>query len=144
MLDLAFVTLAVSPVGGLVVAVPLAVFQLGYPAWVLLLLGPLLSYVQVIVVDVAWSRLERWPWFQGVLRRRRNARIERLMASGGAFWATFTLAPVVGPWMVMAFMRYANVSQRRVALPILLSMLCVTTALVAACHLAPQWFAERW
>ena len=51
------------------------------------------------------------------------------MEARGAFWPTFLLAPVLGPWVVMAFMRYAQVPQRRIALPVLLGILATATIL---------------
>ena len=48
-----------------------------------------------------------------------------VIGSRGAFWVTFATTPILGPWMVMALMRWAGVSQRRVA-PAILSSLTVT------------------
>jgi hypothetical protein len=41
----------------------------------------------------------------------------------------------------MAFMRYAQVEQRRVALPILASLACTAAILASACVLVPRAFA---
>jgi hypothetical protein len=67
--------------------------------------------------------------WRDLLERRRSARIERLLQSRGGFWITFVLAPLIGPWLVMAFMRTVRVPQRRVALPIFLAMLCTAASL---------------
>jgi hypothetical protein len=90
----------------------------------------------VIAVDLAWNTLARASWWRGQLERRRNARVERLMASGGGFWITFVLAPTVGPWVVMAFLRYAQVPQRRVVAPILLALLTTATIVAIGCSWA--------
>lgn len=140
-LDLAYVALAVNPFGGLLIAIPFAVFKLDYPFWLVLLSGPPLAYVQVVVTDLAGSLLEKWPWWKRMLERKRSPRITRLMEGKGAFWSTFLTAPLVGPWVVMAFMRYAGVPQRRIALPILMSMLVVTLLASVGCYLVPSWFA---
>jgi hypothetical protein len=131
----AFVTLAINPLGGLLVAIPFAVFKLGWPAWLAVVAGTPLAYVQVLAVDLGWSQLTRIGGFYRFLDRRRSPRIERLTASRGNFWLTLICAPMIGPWLVMAFMRYAQVPQRRVALPILLGIL------VIACTFLPMLFA---
>jgi hypothetical protein len=142
LLDWTYVAIAIEPFGGILVAIPLAVFALAYPLWLIVVTAPLLAYVQVLVVDLAWSGLLRWGWFGRLLERKRSPRVERLLASRGGFWLTFGLTPLVGPWVVMAFMRYAHVPQRRVAAPILLSLLAVTLATTAICLLVPEWFPE--
>lgn len=135
--DYAFVTLAVNPIGGLLVAIPFAVFKLGYPAWLAVIAGTPLAYVQVLAVDLGWTWLARIPGWHRFLERRRSPRVERLVAAGGRFWITLVLAPLLGPWLVMAFMRYAQVPQRKVALPILLGLSVIATAIGLACALAP-------
>jgi hypothetical protein len=140
--DLAFVTLAINPVGGLLIAIPFAVFQLGYPAWLTVAAGVPLAYVQVIVIDLAWTQLARIPAWHRFLERRRNARVERLIAAPSRFWLTLLFAPLLGPWLVMAFMRYAQVPQRRVALPILLGLLVSAVGIALACVLVPRLFGR--
>ena len=142
LLDLTYAFLAFQPFGGLLVAIPLGVLKLGYPWWITVLTGPPLAYLQVVVVDGLWSLLERWPWFLRTLERRRSPRIERLLAGGAGFWATFVAAPLVGPWAVMAFLRYGRIPQRRAALPILLAMLVVSVGITAVCVWAPAAFSE--
>jgi hypothetical protein len=140
-LDWTYVFLGVEPLGGILASVPFGLLVLQYPVWLVLVTSPLLAYVQVVVVDVAWTGLERMAWWRGFLDRRRSPRVERLLAGRGAFWSTFAAAPLVGPWAVMAFMRYARVPQRRVALPILLSMTAVSLVTTALCLLVPALFA---
>lgn len=139
---MSYVALAILPVGGILLAVPLALLHLDYPIWLVLLTAPALAYIQVLIVDLGWSALERWPWWRRVLERRRSRRVERLVESRGAFWATFFAAGLISPWVVMAFMRYARLPQRRVALPIYLAMLTVTIVATAICVFVPEWFSR--
>jgi hypothetical protein len=138
--DVVFALLAVNPVGGLLVAIPFAVLKLHYPAWLAIALGTPLAYLQVPVVDMSWSALVRIRGWRRFLDRQRSARVERLMASRGAFWVTFAATPFLGPWLVMALMRYARVEQRRVALPILVSLACIAAAVALACTFVPAAF----
>jgi hypothetical protein len=140
--DLAFALLAANPFGGLLVAIPFAVLKLHYPTWLATVVGAPLAYFQVVVVDAGWSLLARIPGWQRFIERRRSARIGRLVASRGGFWITFFATPIVAPWLVMAFMRYAQVRQRRVALPILGSLACTAAILAWACVLVPRAFAS--
>jgi hypothetical protein len=140
--DLAFALLAVNPVGGLLVAIPFAELRLHYPTWLAIAVGTPLAYLQVAVVDTGWSVLARIPGWRRFLDRRRNRTVERLLASRGGFWITFAAAPLLGPWLVMAFMRYAQVGQRRVALPILASLACTAGAVSLVCALVPDAFAR--
>lgn len=128
--DLAFATLAINPFGGLLIAVPFATIKLHYPIWLSVLAGAPLAYLQVPAIDLAWGALNRTHWWPRLLERRRSARVEKLMAARGSFWLTFAASPILSPWVVMAFMRYARVPQRRVALPIVLA-LAATAAIVA-------------
>ena len=133
LLDLTYLLLGINPFGGIVTSIPYGLLVQEYSLWFVLLSSPPMAYVQVIAVDLGWGLLMRWGWWRRLLERRRSPRVERLMAGRGGFWATFVTAPVLGPWAVMAFMRYARVPQRRVALPILLSMGVVTLIAVGAC-----------
>jgi hypothetical protein len=141
-LILAFFILAANPFGGLLVAIPFAMLKLNWPAWLVVLTGVPLAYLQVIVVDVAWGSLTRIDGWQRFIERRRSHRVERLVASGGGFWITFFATPLLGPWLVMTFMRYAQVRQARVALPILLALLCSAIVLASLCTLVPQLFTH--
>jgi hypothetical protein len=140
--DAAFAALAANPVGGLLVAIPFAILKLHYPTWKAVLAGVPLAYLQVLVVDGAWGLLNRLSWWRRLLQTRRGAWVRRLMDSQGGFWVTFVASPIVGPWLVMALMRYTQVPQRRVALPIVLSMALFATGLSLACALTPQLFAR--
>jgi hypothetical protein len=139
--DLAFVMLAANPFGGLLIAVPFAVLKLHYPIWLSIAAGAPLAYLQVPAIDLAWSLLARAPGWTRFLDRRRSPRVERLLASRGGFWITFLATPFLGPWLVMAFMRYAQVSQRRVALPILTALACTAAVVAVACAVVPRAFS---
>ena len=135
-----FTTLAVNPIGGLVVAIPYAILRLGYPAWLVVVTGVPLAYVQVVAVDVGWTWLGRIGAWHRFLERRRSPRVERLIAARGGFWITLICTPLLGPWLVMAFMRYAQVPQRRVALPILLGLGLSATVTALLCVFVPRLF----
>lgn len=135
--DWAFVALAVNPVGGILVAIPFGVFELGYPPWLAALASIPLAYVQVLVIDLGWTALVRWGAWNRLLARLRSRRVERLMAAGGSFWTTLLFTPLLGPWVVMAFMRYAQVPQRRVAAPIVLGIAAAASATAILCLVAP-------
>jgi hypothetical protein len=136
--DLGFVAMAINPIGGLLIAIPFAVFELGYRPWVALALGVPLAYVQVLAVDLLWTSIEKIPGFTPWLLRRRSPRVARLVESKGNFWATLLFSPLIGPWLVMAFMRYAAVPLRRVALPLLLGIVWSASGIAAACAWAPR------
>jgi hypothetical protein len=136
-----FVALSVNPVGGLAVSIPFGVLRMHYPGWLVVVLGVPLAYVQVLVVDFGWSTLGRMAWWRRLLERRRSARLERwLVTSRYTFFTTMLLAPLIGPWLVMAVMRYAQVPQRRVALPILLGITVMATLWVVGCTTLPALF----
>ena len=136
--DLAYVLLAINPFGGLWLAVPFAVFKLDYPAWLCVMTSVPLSYVQVVVVDLGWNTLNRWPRWQALIQKKRSANLEKLLASNGSFLPTMLSAPMVGPWLVMALMRYAQIPQRKVALPIGLGMTAMAVFVTALCFVAPE------
>ncbi len=134
---LAYILLAMNPIGGLPIAIPFAMLKLGYSAWLTFAIAVPCVYVQVIVIDVCWNQLNRWGRWRAMFEKRRSPRLERLVSSGGAFVPTMIIAPIVGPWVVMAFMRYVQVPQRKVALPILVGMSGLASILIALCALAP-------
>jgi hypothetical protein len=140
--DWTFVALAANPFGGLLVAIPFAVFTLRYPAWLIIIVGVPLAYLQVVVVDLAWASLARMAWWRRLIEARRGRLVERLVSSQG-FWISFVATPVLGPWFVMAVMRYTRVRQRRVALPILLSLACFSALVIVACAMGLQVFTTR-
>ncbi|MFI5296720.1 MAG: hypothetical protein ACHREM_01370 [Polyangiales bacterium] len=131
-----------NPIGGLVVAIPFAVFTLHYPAWVAWASGVPLAYVQVIAIDVFWTQLIRMRWWCAFLERRRSPRVEKLVASKERFWTTVVVSPIIGPWLVMAFMRYAQIRHRAVALPLLLGLAWSSGALALACAFLPRLFHQ--
>jgi hypothetical protein len=138
---LAFALLAVNPVGGLLAAIPFAVLKADFTPWAVVLTGVPLCYLQVVFVDAGWSRLEKWGWWRRRVERSRGKWAERLVQSRGGFWITFLATPMMGPWMVMAAMRWAGVSQRVVAAPILLSLLASSTVIAGLCVFIPTLFA---
>jgi hypothetical protein len=117
-----FVALAVNPFGGLLFAIPYAQTVLHVSPWCAALVGWPLAYVQVLVVDILWLSLCRLSWWQRLIERRRTPRLERMASSPYAFWTILLFASFIGPWLVMAVMRYAHVPHRRVALPMALSL----------------------
>lgn len=133
-----YVLLSINPFGGMAIAIPFAILKLDYPAWLAIATGVPLSYVQVLAVDLGWSLLERWPRWREIVEKRRSERLERLAASGGAFIPTAILAPIVGPWVVMAVMRYARVPQSRVAAPILTGLTGVAVLITAVSAYVPS------
>src|SRR5262245_58476402 len=104
-----YVGLGISPVGGTLASIPFGLVQMKYPAWLVIVTSPVLGYVQVVAVDWLWDLLSSRQAFQQLLQRKRSQRVERLMHSGGSFWVTLLAVPLMSPWMVMAFMRYAQV-----------------------------------
>lgn len=136
--DFAFYLLAMNPFGGLLLALPLALLKLDYSVWRALGLGLPLAFVQVLVVALGWSRLVAWPRWQRFVEARRSPRLERLVATRGAFWATVIFSPLLGPWLVTAFFQYANVPLRRAALPLFLGLCWNGGAIAAVCVLAPE------
>jgi hypothetical protein len=130
---LAYVFMAVNPVGGLLFAIPFAVLKLHLSPALAVVSGVPLAYVQVVAVDWGWDFLLRISWWRELLERRRSPLAERLLASKGSFWLTYVASPILGPWAVMAVMRYARVPQRRVALPIVLSLATFAAVVSVMC-----------
>ena len=137
----AFALLAANPVGGLLVAIPFAVLKMDYAPWVTVATGVPLAYLQVLVIDFSWSRLERLGWWRRLLAKTRGKWADRLVQSRGAFWITFAATPVLGPWLVMALMRWIGVPQRQVALALVSSMVTAATVIAALCVFVPAAFS---
>ena len=57
---------------------------------------------------------------------------------GGESWQTVVLSPFVGPRLVMALMRFAGISQSRVAAPILIGLATMAALVISVCVYAPQ------
>ena len=138
---LAFALLAANPIGGLTVAIPFALLKLEYSPGLTVLAGVPLAYLQVLVVDLSWSRLERWGWWRRLIERSRGKWANRLVQSRGAFWITFLVTPIIGPWMVMALMRWAGVRQRHVAVAMLSSMVVAASVIATLCVVVPTFFS---
>jgi hypothetical protein len=136
--ELAFVAMALNPIGGLAIAIPFAVFELGYSPWIALVAGLPLAYVQVIVVDLSFDLLLRWPWWRRWIERPKGPRIRKIVDSRGGFWVTAIFSPLVGAWLVMALMRYAGVPHRRVALPLFVGLVWTAGLVTAACAWLPR------
>ena len=138
---LAFALLAANPIGGLLVAIPFAVLKLDCAPWLTVAAGVPLAYLQVFVVDLSWSRLERFGWWTRMIQKSRGRWADRLVQSRGAFWITFAATPVLGPWLVMALMRWVGVPQRRIALALVCSMVTLATVVATLCAFVPAVFA---
>lgn len=133
-----FVLQSINPIAGGLVSVPVAVLEFGWNPLLAAAAAIPLCYVQVIVVDLLWSTLCRWRFWNRLVAKRRSATIERLVTSRGAFVSTALVSPLVGPWVVMSFMRYAGVPQRTVALPIGLGITWMLGLVAATSHYAPR------
>jgi len=118
----AFVALAVNPFGGLLFAIPYANVALGMSPWWAALIGWPLAYVQVVFVDVLWKTLWQIGGWRRLVERKRTPRLERMASSRYMFWLILLFGALMGPWLVMAVMRWANVPHRRIAVPMALSL----------------------
>ncbi len=139
---IAFALLAANPIGGLTVAIPFALLKLDLTPWVTVVVGVPLAYLQVLVVDAGWSTLEKLGWWRRLIERSRGKWANKLVASRGAFWVTFFATPILGPWLVMALMRWAGVSQRRVGPAIVSSLVVVSSIIATLCVFVPAVFAR--
>jgi len=139
---LAVLLTALSPVGGMVAALPLGILGFGFPWWGVALVGIAAGWAQALVVDLCWELLERWPWWRRMMARRRTGWIARGLSRPGTFWPIVVATPLVGPWVVMALMRFAGVPRSRVTPPLLLGLVFLAAVLVLTCHHAPRLFTE--
>lgn len=133
-----FVLTAINPWGGVFVAMPIALFKLDWPAWFAVLVAIPLGYVQVVVVDVLWERLMRWPRWSEMLAKRRSERLTNLLARDDAKLWLAIFGVWFGPWLVAAFARFAGHAVRRVALPLLFGISYITVGTAIVCKLAPE------
>jgi hypothetical protein len=117
-----FVILAINPFGGLMFAIPYAKAVIGLSPWLAALIGWPLSYTQVMVVDLFWDGLNRIGWCQRLFERKRTPRLERIAASPNMFWLIAGFGCFLGPWLVMAVMRWARVPHRRIVVPMAISL----------------------
>jgi len=133
-----FVVLAVNPFGGLLFAIPYAKGVLHVSAYLAALAGWPLAYVQVVAVDGLWEFLSRRGWWQRLIERRRTPRLERLAASPTMFWTILLFGSFLGPWLVMAVMRWAKVPHRRIVVPLALNIGWNALAIALAATYAPR------
>ncbi|MDB4976919.1 MAG: hypothetical protein JWN48_5260 [Myxococcaceae bacterium] len=133
-----FVVACINPFGGMFVALPIAIFKLAWPPWFAVALSVPLAYVQVVVVDVLWERLAAWPWFRGVIEKRRSERLTNLLARDDAKLWLSIFGVWFGPWLVTAFARFSGHTVGRVALPLLFGLTYVAIGTAAVCKLAPE------
>ena len=93
--------------------------------------------------DITTGRYPSPPYLAGqyVSRKSRGRWADRLVQSRGAFWITFAATPVLGPWLVMALMRWVGVPQRRIALALVCSMVTLATVVATLCAFVPAVFA---
>jgi hypothetical protein len=136
---LVFLLTAFSPIGGMTAAVPLAILGFGFHGWSAAAVGVFAAWSQALVVDLAWRLLERRPWWQRWLERRRTGwAARRLQVGNRLFWPVLFLTPLIGSWVVMALVRLMGVPQRRIALPMVLGLSLLGVLLVLLCEHAPQ------
>jgi hypothetical protein len=126
----------------LLFAIPYATQVLHMSPWLAALIGWPLAYVQVVFVDLLWISLSRIAWWRRLIERRRTPRLERMASSPHAFWLILLFATVLGPWLVMAVMRWANVPHRRVALPMALSIGWNAAGIALLASYAPRFLAR--
>lgn len=139
--DWVYIGQSINPIAGLLASVPWAILKLHYPLWVVIVSGPPLAYVQVIVADLLYSALRRLSYVNRLLEKKRSPWVEKLLASNGSFLTVFIATPLVGPWLVILVMRYANIGQRQVAIPILLALTFVALSIGVLCTTLPSFFS---
>jgi len=138
-----FVVLALNPFGGLLFAIPYAKGALDVSPWLAALVGWPLAYVQVLVVDIFWNGLGRIGWWQRLIERKRTPRLERMAASPHMSWLVLFFGCFIGPWLVMAVMRWARVPHLRIALPMALSLGWNAAAIAFLTAHAPRLLPHR-
>jgi hypothetical protein len=137
-----FVLLSINPFGGLLFSIPYAQNVLHVSPWLAALAGWPLAYVQVALVDLFWDALSRLAWFERAVHKRRTPRLDRAASSKHMFWFILAFGAFCGPWLVMAVMRYANVPQRRIALPMALCLGWNAAAIALVAVHAPRLLAR--
>jgi hypothetical protein len=137
-----FVALSINPFGGLLVAIPYAKGVLHLSPWIAAAVGWPLAYVQVVFVDVLFDTLRRIPWWERLIQRKRTPRLERMASSPSMFWMILAFGTFLGPWLVMAVMRYANVPHRRIALPMALGLAWNAAGIALVSVYAPHLLAK--
>lgn len=139
--DWFYIGQSINPIAGLLVSVPWAVLKMHYPLWLVVVSAPPLAYLQVVGADLLWNYLKRITYVKNLLEKKHSPRVQKLFASGGRFIPVFIATPLVGPWLVMLVMRYANVTQRHVMLPIMLALVVVSFVLGLTCLIVPTAFS---
>ena len=137
-----FVALAVNPFGGLLFAIPYAQTVLHASPFFAAAVGWPLAYVQVAVVDGLWETLNRMAWWRRLIERKRTPRLERMAASPSMFWLILLFGCFIGPWLVMAVMRWAHVPHRRVIVPMALSLGWNAMGIALLAAYAPRWLSH--
>ncbi len=137
-----FVALAINPFGGLLFAIPYAKVVLHMSPWLAALIGVPLAYVQVAFVDLLWTTLKRIGWWERLIERRRTPRLTRMASSPYMFWMILAFGCVLGPWLVMAVMRYAKIPHRRIAVPMALSITWNAVGIALLSIYVPHWLPK--
>jgi hypothetical protein len=135
---IAFVISGLNPFGGAFVAIPIAIFQLGWAPWLAVALTIPLVYAQVVAVDLLWDRLLAWPAWLRFVEKRRSARLERILARRDAGVWLALLGPWIGCWLVIAAARFGGHRQSKVALPLLIGITYLGALTAAICVFAPD------
>ena len=139
----AFVVVAINPFGGLFLAVPLAIFELQWSPALAVAIAVPLSYVQVLAVDLGWDSLQRWEGLMRFVEKKRSDRLESaLRARWAPVWITL-MSPWIGPWLVMAVMRFGKMPRGRAFLPLFLGLAWVGTLTGVVCVYAPDLIPAR-
>lgn len=138
-----FVVLSINPFGGLMFAIPYAKAVMGLSPWIAALIGWPLAYTQVLVVDIFWVGLNKWGWFHRLVERKRTPRLERIASSKYMFWIIAAFGCFIGPWLVMAVMRWARVPHRRIAVPLLISLAWNAAGIAFLTVYAPRLLPDR-
>jgi len=138
-LEVVFVLSALNPFGGAFLAIPLAIFKLGWSPWFVWLVTIPLIYAQVIVVDLLWDRLLAWPRAARFFEERKSPKLERILGgkNSGVWLALFGVW--AGCWLVMAAARFAGYRQSKVAGPLLFGITYLVAIAVLICLYAPGW-----
>lgn len=139
----AFVVASLNPFGGIFVSIPLAIFTLAWPAWLAVSLAVVLSFTQVLFVDLLWNRLLRWERWAQFIAQRRSEKLDALLAHRYA-WAWLSIAsPWIGPWIVTAVARFSGQRGLRIMLPLFVGLAYVGVAIGVVCVYAPELLPKR-
>jgi hypothetical protein len=137
-----FVLMALNPIGGAFIAVPIAIWKLNWPITAAVVVTAMLAFVQVLVVEFGWSWLQTRPRFMGFVERKRSPRLTAMLTSPWAPLWIALLGPWIGPMTVMAIARFSAIPFGRVGPPLFVGLLYVCALTAAAAHYAPQLLPE--